>query len=107
MLSIHFYFEINDRNVKSGRFMKCGLVFVVLCQMIYNLQYVRLREIFNRLVNFQILIINGLARGVYTYKQANKPTNKPTEPLISELGTIPWYSKSNHKKYIMNASITI
>ena len=26
MLSIHFYFEMKDRNVKSGRFMKCGII---------------------------------------------------------------------------------
>ena len=26
MLSIHFYFEIKARNVKSGRFIKCGII---------------------------------------------------------------------------------
>ena len=26
MQSIHSYFEIKDRNVKSGRFMECGII---------------------------------------------------------------------------------
>ena len=66
MLSIPFYFEIKDRNVKSGRYMKCGII-VSHCVGRYQKR-------------FQILILNGLARGAYTYKQ----TNIQIEPLISD-----------------------
>ena len=50
MLFIHFYFEIKDRNVKSGRYMKCGII-VSHCVGKYQICIIfRLREIFNDMI---------------------------------------------------------
>ena len=43
MLFIHSYFEIKDRNVKSGRFLKCGIIVsedikFVICSPSVNFQ---------------------------------------------------------------------
>ena len=40
MLFIHSYFEILDKNVKSGRFMKCGVnvSHCVMCSSSVNFQ---------------------------------------------------------------------
>ena len=74
---IHSNFEITNINVKSGRSLKSGII-VSHC---VERNKICLGQIFNRLVNFQIVWPRESTH-------INKQTKKPKETLISELGTI-------------------
>ena len=63
MLSIHFYCEIKDNNVKSGRFMKCGII-VSHCVGRYQICIIfRLREIFNHMIKVSDLNLEWSGQG--------------------------------------------
>ena len=63
MLSIHSYFEINGINVKSGRFLKCGII-VSHCVGRYKIyKSFRLRLTFNHMVKVSDLNLDWSDQG--------------------------------------------
>ena len=63
MLSIHFYFETIDRDVISGRFMKCGII-VSHCVRRYQICIIfRLRYIFNHMIKVSDLNLEWSGQG--------------------------------------------
>ena len=79
MLSIYSYLKCMNLNVKSGRFLKCGII-VSYCVGRYKICNM---VVFNEFSD----LLNGLAYSVHIY--TNKQTNKQqTYRTISEVGTI-------------------